>query len=118
MHLFSSLGEDLRGFLDRLNPDVGLETERVAVLPEHVARFGLQTVPKKAGDTKSFAGVGSDPNATVQVEALAPDQLAGLVIAAIERRWDTDAQTALEAREEEEKERLRNWLERSLRRRP
>ena len=36
-------------------------------------------MPKKAGDTKSFAGVGSDPNATVQVEALAPDQLAGLV---------------------------------------
>lgn len=118
VHLFSSLGEDLRGFLNRLNPDVGLETERVAVLPEHVARFGLQTVPKKAGDTKSFAGVGSDPNATVQVEALAPDQLAGLVTAAIERHWDTDAQTALEAREEEEKERVRNWLERSLRRRP
>ena len=45
--LFSSLGEDLRGFLNRLNPDVGLETERLAVLPEHVARFGLQTVPKR-----------------------------------------------------------------------
>jgi hypothetical protein len=52
---------------------------RVAILPEHVERFQLQPAPAKATDNRSFVGIGDDPTATVQAEALAPDDLADLV---------------------------------------
>ena len=46
---------------------------RVAILPEHVARVGLQTaLPRKATDNRSFVDIGDDPDATVQAEASDP----------------------------------------------
>jgi hypothetical protein len=117
-HRISNLEEDVRGFLLRLNPDVQVIFERVAILPEHVARFGLQTAPKKATDNRSFEGIGADLNATVQAEALAPDDLAGLVGDALRVGWDEDAAARLQEREEDERERLQRWLERSRRRSP
>jgi hypothetical protein len=42
VHLFSSLDEDVRAFLMRLNPNARVFSERVAILPEHVARFRLR----------------------------------------------------------------------------
>ena len=79
VHLFSALDEDVRGFLTRLNPDARVVSERVAILPEHVERLQLQPAPAKATDNRSFVGIGDDPTATVQAEALAPDDLADLV---------------------------------------
>jgi hypothetical protein len=98
VHLFSALDEDVRGFLTRLNPDARVVSERVAILPEHVERFQLQPGPAKATDNRSFVGIGDDPTATVQAEALAPDDLADLVEAALRRGWDEDAADRLAAR--------------------
>ena len=97
----------------RLNPDTRMISERVAILPEHVgARFGLQTAPKKASDNRSFEGIGDDPDATVQAEALDPADLAALVDAALRRGWDEGAAAHLQEREEAERARLQRWLAR------
>ncbi len=114
VHVFNALDEDVRAFLTRLNPDAQVYPERVAVLPEHVERFGLQTAPKKGTDNRSFGGIGDDPNATVQAEALDPADLANLVEAALRSGWDEDAAARLAEREADERERLQRWLERSL----
>lgn len=118
-----NLEEDVRGFLKRLNPDARVIFERVAVLPEHVlpraqGGFALQTAPKKASDNRSFAGIGDDPNATVQAEALDPADLATLLGDALRDGWDEDAAAHLVEREQDERERLQRWLARSLRRGP
>jgi hypothetical protein len=118
VHMYNALDEDVRGFLKRFKPDAPVVSERVAVLPEHVERFRLQTAPAKTGDNRSFNGVGADPTATVQAEALAPDDLAGLVVAALRSGWDERASARLAEREEDERERLQRWLERSLRQPP
>jgi hypothetical protein len=110
VNVFNALDEDLRAFLMRLNPDAQVVTERVAILPEHVARFSLQTAPAKATDNRSFDGIGDDPLATVQAEALAPDDLAALVTAAIHVGWGEEAAARLAEREQDERERLQRWL--------
>ena len=109
-HMFSALDEDVRAFLKRINPNARIHPERVAILPEHVARFGLQTSPRKATDNRSFEGIGDDPDATVQAEALDPADLAALIEAALRREWDEHAEAEVAAREDEERHRLRAWL--------
>jgi hypothetical protein len=85
---------------------------RVDILPEHVARFHLQTAPAKTTD-RSFDGIGADATTTVQAGALSPSDLAALMEAALRRGWDQDAGNRLAEREEVERERLRLWLARS-----
>jgi hypothetical protein len=116
VHVFSALDEDVRGFLKRLNPNVRVTPERVAILPAHIARFSLQTAPRKTTDNRSFQGTDDDPNATVQAEALDPADLAALVEAALRGGWDEAAADRLQEREDAERERLQRWLARSLRR--
>ena len=106
------IDEDVRAFLRRLNPAAEVMSGRVAILPEHVARFRLQTAPRKATDNRSFEGIGDDPDATVQAEALDPADLAALVEAALMREWDIDAAQRTLEREHDERERLRGWLAR------
>ena len=118
VHVFNALDEDVRAFLTRFNPDARIIPERVAILPEHVARFSLQTAPAKTTDNRRFDGIGDDPTATVQAEALAPDDLAALVRAALRSGWDERAEARLAEREQAERERLQRWLTRSLRRGP
>jgi hypothetical protein len=123
VHVFSALDEDARAFLLRLNPGAQVVSRRVAVRPEHVlppdrGGFGLQTAPKKSTDNRRFEGIGDDPDATVQAEALAPDDLAALVEAALRNGWDQDAADRLQEREEAERERLRRWFERARRAAP
>ena len=118
VHLFSSLDEDVRAFLMRLNPNVRISCKRVAILPEHVARFRLQTAPAKTTDNCSFDGIGADTRATVQAEALSPSDLATLVEAALRNGWGQDVADRLAEREGDERERLRRWFNRSLRRSP
>jgi hypothetical protein len=123
VHVYSALDEDLRAFLTRLNPDAQITPERIAILPEHVlpvaqGGFNLQTAPRKKADKRRFDGIGDDPDATVQAEALDPADLAALVEAALRDGWDEDAASRLIAREEEERERLQRWLEQGRRRGP
>jgi hypothetical protein len=114
VHLFTSLMEDIRAFARDLNPRAQFEAVRVAILPEHVAAYGLQTAPKKATDNRSFEGVDGDADGTVQAEALDPADLAALVESALRRGWDEEAAARLEERESEERARVQAWLERSL----
>lgn len=69
----------------------------------------MTTAPAKGGDKRSFAGIGDDPTATVQAEALTPSDLAALAEAALSAEWDEDAAARLIAREEDERERLARW---------
>jgi hypothetical protein len=81
-HAFLALADDVMAFCDRLGGHV--QFERVAVLPQHVNQYGLPTAPPKASDRRKFTGE------TVQAEALAPDDLASIVLAAVEQHFDLD----------------------------
>ncbi len=93
VHVFGALDEDVSAFLLELGGVA--EFVRLAVLPEHIKAFHLPTAPPKATDRRNFHG------ATVQAEALPPDQLAATVQQAIEARFDQQAyhQASLRSRE-------------------
>jgi hypothetical protein len=91
VHIFKNLDEDVNEFLYALVEGTS-EFERIAVTEEQIASYGLPTAPRKATDGRSFSGVGGDPNATVQAEALDPADLAAILRAAIEMTWDHDIQ--------------------------
>jgi hypothetical protein len=115
VHIGKALHEDIDAFIAALLIREGREPawgrfERLAVLPEHVTLYKLPTAPAKATDRRSFDGVGDDPTATVQAEALPPDILAAIVEAGIRAEWDDAAETRILRREEEERRRLNAWL--------
>jgi hypothetical protein len=91
VHIFKNLDEDVNEFLYALVEGTS-EFERIAVTEEQIAAYSLPTAPRKATDGRSFAGVGGDPDATVQAEALDPADLAAILRAAIEMTWDHDIQ--------------------------
>ncbi|GIV77439.1 MAG: hypothetical protein KatS3mg050_1833 [Litorilinea sp.] len=103
VHVFGSLDEDVRAFLEWYGGDA--EFVRLAVLPEHVDIYGLPTAPPKRTDRRNFRGE------TVQAEALPPDILADLVRTGIERHLDMWLYRA--ALEEEARQRrwLMDWLD-------
>ncbi len=73
---------DLREFA----PDAEIHFERVAVLPEQIEEWGLQTRPTKKTDTraKNFKGE------SVEVDAIPPDDLRRIVRECIEQHIDGD----------------------------
>lgn len=89
VHVFQSLAEDVAAFARELGAAV-LFT-RLAVTPAQAVTLRLPTAPAKASDGRSFAGIGDDPTATVQAEAIPPDVLAKIVDEAIRQRLDRDA---------------------------
>ncbi|MFT3792092.1 MAG: hypothetical protein QM741_13680 [Rudaea sp.] len=102
VHVFGSLDEDIRAFISDMGGSV--EFRRVAVLPEHIAEYGLLTAPPKDTDRRNFHGE------TVQAEALPPDLLAALVTDAIKANINMDAfHQALDA-ELDERDQLKRWL--------
>ncbi|NGN68446.1 hypothetical protein G5C51_31685 [Streptomyces sp. A7024] len=74
---------------------------RLAVTPKQVARYRLQTAPQKRTDHR-----GAHMPATVQAEALSPDQLTGIARAALADVVDTDTIAAVRRRSELEREQL------------
>ncbi len=104
VHIFSSLAEDVTSFASVLGGRV--EFHRHAVTPQQVLALGLDPAPAKATDRRSFDGIGGDPNATVQAEAIPPDILARDLKAAIEEHMDVDIYEELLEAEEEERDRL------------
>ena len=99
VHLFGSLDEDVRAFVDGYGG--WCEFERLAVTPEHVERYGLPQAPPKLTDRRSFVGP------TTQAEALDPKRLASIVREAIEERQDAETRRAVIEQEHDERERLR-----------
>jgi hypothetical protein len=82
-HMFLAVLEDIGAFARDLGGDVTFT--RLAVTSNQIAEFGLPTAPPKPTDNRAFHGQ------TCQVEALAPDVLAGIVRDAIEARLDRRA---------------------------
>jgi hypothetical protein len=68
--------------------------------------MNLPTAPAKVTDRRSFGGVGDDPTATVQAEAIPPDVLAHDLEDAIRSELDLDCLSALQQVEAEERDRL------------
>lgn len=103
VHIFSSLDEDVGAFLHSMGGCANFI--RLAVTPEHVDQYGLETAPPKPTDNRAFSGE------TVQAESLPPDILADIVRAAIEANIDGKAYEAALARETREREQLIEWLD-------
>jgi hypothetical protein len=101
VHVFCSLDEDVRSFCGDLGGQV--EFRRLAVLPKHVADYGLVTSPAKASDRRAFTGE------TVQAEALPPDVLASLLQAAIESELDLRVYADVLEQEREQRATLAEW---------
>lgn len=77
---------------------------RLAVTPDQIRELGLPTAPPKDGDRRAFTGE------TCQAEAIAPDDLAGILQTAITSRLDMDAYAAVLAREEDVRRELMERL--------
>lgn len=100
VHMFGSLDEDVRSFLDGLGAGGQVEFLRLAVTREQVDEFGLPTSPPKRSDRRSFSGD------TVQAEAIPPDELARIVREAIDERLDGHVFGQVIDREQRERGRL------------
>jgi hypothetical protein len=99
-------GVDIDRFVERElrrhAPDCDLTFERVAVLPEQIQQYALQTRPTKKTDSraKSFRGE------SVEVDAIDPDTLRSLCEACITRHVDSEQLQRTQAVEEAERETL------------
>jgi hypothetical protein len=103
VHVFGSLDEDVRAFCEELGGHV--EFRRLAVLPEHVEKYSLETSAAKANDRRAFTGD------TVQAEALPPDVLAAIVRQAVESEIDYEAYVQALDYERQQREQLSRWSE-------
>jgi hypothetical protein len=106
VHLFYSFQEDVEAFALELGGEVTFT--RLAVTPDQIDAYRLPTAPKKATDRCAFAGK------TCQAEALAPDDLAGIVRRAIEARIDQATLDEVLEREQRERKKLRRILAKVL----
>ena len=95
VHVFANLADDVGAFIRAMGGDVVFT--RLAVTPIQAANLGLPTAPRKGSDRRHFTGIGDDPDATVQAEAIPPDMLAAMVEAELEARfnWSTLQATLL-----------------------
>jgi hypothetical protein len=98
VRMFLAFLEDVEAFTRELGGEATFT--RLAVTPAQITRLGLPTAPAKLGDRRAFNGV------TCQAEAIAPDDLAAILLAAIESRIDMDAYQDVLEREKEAREEL------------
>lgn len=102
VHIFGSLDEDVRAFIGEFGGDT--EFIRLAVTPDHIARYDLPTAPPKATDRRAFSGE------TVQAEALPPDVLISILDEAIRENLDMAIYRQAVEIEREERAALLDWL--------
>lgn len=91
--IVDSAADDIATFVTDYGRPGTVKFERLAVTPEQVHRYSLETSFQKVTDRR-----GEHMAATVQAEALAPDELAAEVTAAIEDRVDLDLLDRVRAR--------------------
>lgn len=122
--IFDAMAQDVGAFVaDELgcdfnpaDPEDGLRAQdlfrpdRLALTSAQVQQYRLPTAPPKKTDTRSRSWVGQ----TCQLEAMQPDQLAGLVTRAIEAEYDTEAYRAVIAAEKRERAQIVADVERIL----
>ena len=101
VHVFANLVADVGAFVRAMGGDVAFT--RLAVTPVQAADLRLPTAPRKESDRRRFTGIGDDPDATVQAEAIPPDELAAIVQEALELRFDMSTLRATLAAEKHAK---------------
>jgi hypothetical protein len=94
-----SIEERLRA----MAPDAEIHFKRIAVTPQQIADWDLPSRPTKTSDPRSKNWEGGD---SVELDAIAPDDLRQLVRDCIEQHVDQDQLDFLKAQEEREKEML------------
>lgn len=92
---FTAVHEDIAEYLSDDAPGLILDPIRVALTGEQVRDYQLITAPPKPTDsrTRNWQArklAAGEPTETVQLEALAPDQIAALLTAAIESVLDME----------------------------
>src|SRR5262249_43731204 len=92
--------------LDEMCPDCGPIIERVALTEDHITEFNLPTRPTKRDGNRHANGFEGD---SVELDALPPDVLRGMVRDVIERHISRQALETLRAAEESERQLLRLW---------
>jgi hypothetical protein len=92
--------EDVVTFTEQLGGTPPTVT-RLAVTEEQVAQFRLETAPQKATDRR-----GEHMSLTVQLEAMQPDDVKGIVRAGLEAVVDLDALARVRERSDREREQL------------
>lgn len=104
-------GVDIDRFVERelrtYAPDCDLTFERVAVLPEQIDEYGLQTRPTKKSDSRSKSFEGE----SVEVDAIAPDELRAICDRCITRHIDQEQLQRTLAVEQAERESLETIAE-------
>jgi hypothetical protein len=92
-------GEKIEETLKAMAPEAKIHFERIAVMPAQITDWNLPTRPTKASDSraKGFGAI------SVELDAIAPDDLRELVRAAIERHLPEDQFNILKAAEESER---------------
>jgi hypothetical protein len=103
-------GEKIEETLREMAPCSEIHFERIAVNPSQISTWNLPTRPTKNTDSraKSFGDI------SVELDAIEPEQLRGLVRDAIERhlpKWQLDI---LKAAEESERQTLQEMVGRAL----
>jgi hypothetical protein len=93
-------GKKIEETLRDLAPAAEIHFERAAVTPEQITTWDLPTRPTKTSDSraKNFG------NISVELDAIPPDELRGLVRDVIERHLPEDQLKTLKAAEESERE--------------
>ena len=100
VHMFGSLDEDIRAFLNGLDAGGRVEFQRLAVTLDQVVELNLPTAPAKETDRRSFDGE------TVQCEAIPPDELARILERAIFDRFDPRGLQGVLSLEDEQRTKL------------
>jgi hypothetical protein len=100
VHIDRSIERQLR----ELAPEAEIHFQRVAVLPAQIAAWSLPTRPTKTSDGRSKGFHGD----SVEVDAIPPAQLRGLVRECIERHLDQDAYNRLMATQRAELQTLQS----------
>lgn len=92
-------GEKIEQTLREMAPDAAIHFERLAVTFDQVTQWELPTRPTKASDTRSK----NFGNISVELDAIAPDELRALVQEAIERHLPAEQMRILKAAEQSER---------------
>ena len=100
LSILDSAADDVCAFVEDMGGPAPTFT-RLAVTPEQAERFGLPTAPQKPADRR-----GAHMTATVQAEALAPDQLIGELRACLAGLVDHAALARVRERSERERAEL------------
>lgn len=106
LSILDAAAEDVAVFVEELG-GTPPAVRRLAVTEQQIAEYGLVTAPQKRTDRR-----GAHMPATVQAEALSPDQLVALVRAEVENLIDLRTLEQVKAESERERQELVEQAER------